>query len=161
MPVFNGEIVQDDAWTHVEAPGEVPLGGMVTVSLERWLALDDREGPNRWGVRLSPEDDPMSLRDTIEALAIIVLEVPKFKDGRVYSQAVLLRRRLGYRAEIRASGHIIPDQFAFLRRCGVDTVFLAELRDVEAWQRNASRFRAAYQASVRGGPIIHRARAEG
>ena len=27
-----------------------------------------------------------------------------------------------YKGEIRASGHILPDQYVFLNRCGVDNV---------------------------------------
>mgnify|MGYP002143919389 CR=1 FL=1 len=41
----------------------------------------------------------------------IDLQFPKFTDGRAYSQAFLLRRRLGFTGEIRATGDVLIDQF--------------------------------------------------
>jgi uncharacterized protein (DUF934 family) len=42
----------------------------------------------------------------------VELHFPKFTDGRAYSQAFLLRRRLGFSGEIRAIGDVLVDQLA-------------------------------------------------
>jgi hypothetical protein len=46
-----------------------------------------------------------------------MLDFPKYTDGRAYSQARLLRERLGYRGELRATGNVLRDQLLFMRRC--------------------------------------------
>ena len=45
------------------------------------------------------------------ALALIALVFPKFRDGRAYSQARLLREHYGFRGELRATGDVLRDQF--------------------------------------------------
>ena len=47
-------------------------------------------------------------------LSVIVLEFPKFRDGRGFSWARMLRTRLGFTGEIRATGHFLYDQLAFM-----------------------------------------------
>ena len=44
----------------------------------------------------------------------ITLTFPKFTDGRAFSQAFLLSRRLGFKGEIVATGDVLIDQ---LRKC--------------------------------------------
>ena len=44
----------------------------------------------------------------------------RFRDGRAYSQARLLRERFGYRGELRATGQVLRDQFVFMLRAGFD-----------------------------------------
>ena len=49
---------------------------------------------------------------------------PSFRDGRGYSQAYLLRTRLGWRGELRAVGDVLRDQLYFLHHCGFDAFLL-------------------------------------
>ena len=48
----------------------------------------------------------------------IAIKFPVFNDGRGISLAVLLRERHGFKGEIRAIGHLIPDLAQFLLRSG-------------------------------------------
>ena len=48
-------------------------------------------------------------------LAVVVLEFPKFRDGRAFSWARMLRTRLRFKGEIRATGDFLYDQLAFMR----------------------------------------------
>ena len=57
----------------------------------------------------------------LEGVKLIVLNFPKFTDGRAYSQARLLRERLGYTGELRATGRCYIDQLPFMLRCGFDS----------------------------------------
>ena len=52
-------------------------------------------------------------------LAMVALAFPKFSDGRSYSAARLLRERLGYKGELRATGDVLADQIPLMRRCGI------------------------------------------
>jgi uncharacterized protein (DUF934 family) len=76
------------------------------------------------GLRLTPdaklEDITAQLPDTV----LIEIEFPKFRDGRGFTLARTLRERFGYKGDLRAVGHFIPDQFAALIACGF-TSFIA------------------------------------
>ncbi|WP_372918091.1 DUF934 domain-containing protein, partial [Sandarakinorhabdus sp.] len=45
---------------------------------------------------------------------------PKFRDGRGYSSARILREA-GFDGEIRAAGDVLVDQLGFMRRVGFDS----------------------------------------
>ena len=61
------------------------------------------------------------LEPWLKDLSLIALMFPKFRDGRAYSQARLLRERYSYRGELRATGDVLRDQFQFLVRAGFDS----------------------------------------
>lgn len=105
-----------------------------------------------WQVR--PEWPAVSLANTdpVEDLAphlgrlrLIVLEFPKFSDGRAYSQARLLRGRLGYRGELRATGGVLQDQIAFMLRCGFDSFESEQPGFGEALAKARTLFSVVYQ----------------
>ncbi len=79
------------------------------------------------------------------ALKLVRIEFPSFADGRGFTIARVLRSR-GYTGKLRASGHVISDQYAMARRCGFDDVEIDEAlaqRQPEAeWK-----FRANWQAN--------------
>jgi uncharacterized protein (DUF934 family) len=137
----------------VNAGMDTPLpDGPAIVPLPRFLdeteVLLARASP--LGVALATGDDPQILTPFLERLALITLTFGHFKDGRVFSQARLLRSRLGYTGEIRVRGHFLRDQIAFLARAGVDAFELPPLlapADVEAARRE---IRHVYQRSVDG-----------
>ena len=56
----------------------------------------------------------------------IDLQFPKFTDGRAFSQARLLRGRLKFAGELRATGDVLIDQALFMRRCGFDAYEIAD-----------------------------------
>jgi uncharacterized protein (DUF934 family) len=122
MPLIkNAEFVEN---TFTLVADEEPLPeGAIMVSLKRWQAerdaLSARNTP--LAVRLTSDQSPEALGDDVHRFAVIALEFPKFRDGRGYSWARLLRQRLGYKGEIRAVGDVLRDQWLFMSRCGVDT----------------------------------------
>ena len=59
-------------------------------------------------------------------LPLIALEFPSFRDGRAYSQAYLLRTRLGWQGELRAVGDVLRDQLSHMRQCGFDAFAVRE-----------------------------------
>ena len=140
----------------------VPAQGAVIVSLARFTRerglLLGRAQP--LGLRLEASESPESVGADIHKFALIVLNVPYFRDGRAYSWARLLRTRLGYKGEIRASGHVLKDQIAFYTRVGVDSFELPRPvtdADIEAVRAEISH---VYQPSVDGRTTIWDLRAK-
>ncbi len=94
---------------------------------------------------LANTDDVLQQADYIRAHSTVVLDFPKWTDGRAYSQAVLLRGRLKYRGEIRATGEVLVDMLPLLQRCGFDAVQLRADQSVESAQRAMGFFKVHYQ----------------
>ncbi len=83
-------------------------------------------------------------------LALIALVFPKFRDGRAYSQARLLRERYSYRGELRATGDVLRDQFQFLLRAGFDSFEVKKPADARVFAEAAARYSVFYQPSADG-----------
>lgn len=159
--------VQADDFTTVE-PAEgadfatiaLPAGALI-VPFALWTARRDellaRGTPV--GVRLEPTDDPADLADDLPRLAVVAIRFPKFADGRGYSTAYLLRRRLGFQGEVRAVGDVKRDQLFYLSRSGFDAFLMAEGQDAKAALASLSDFSGAYQAAADGRPPRFRAAA--
>jgi uncharacterized protein (DUF934 family) len=97
-------------------------------------------------ISMANDADPRSL--SLEGVHRIDLHFPKFTDGRAYSQAFLLRRRLGFQGEIRATGDVLIDQLVSMARTGFDVAVLREGLDASAAERQFDRFPAFYQGSA-------------
>lgn len=75
---------------------------------------------NATAVRLEPDDDARALIPLLDRLTLVEIAFPKYRDGRGYSSARILREA-GYNGELRAQGDVLVDQIAFMRRCGFDS----------------------------------------
>ena len=95
---------------------------------------------------LANDVDPRTL--DLSGITRIDLQFPAFTDGRAYSQAYWLRRRLGYRGELRATGDVLIDQLVQMQRTGFDVAVLREGVDAAAAQRQFERFAGFYQGSA-------------
>ncbi|MDO9612451.1 MAG: DUF934 domain-containing protein [Serpentinimonas sp.] len=84
----------------------------------------------------------------LEGVQRIDLQFSKFTDGRAYSQAVLLRRRLGYRGLLRATGEVLIDQLLQLQRCGFDEALLRADQNLAHGQRLLQQFGGFYQGDA-------------
>ncbi len=91
-------------------------------------------------------DDPRAL--DLAGVTRIDLHFPKFTDGRAYSQAFLLRRRLGFTGEIRATGDVLIDQLVQMERTGFDVAVLREDQNLDFAQRQFDRYRGFYQGDA-------------
>jgi uncharacterized protein (DUF934 family) len=95
---------------------------------------------------LTNDADPRTL--TLDGVARIDLHFPSFTDGRAHSQAFLLRRRLGYQGEIRATGDVLVDQLPLLVRNGFDVAVLRADQDLAVAERQLARFKSHYQGDA-------------
>ncbi|MEO5735979.1 MAG: DUF934 domain-containing protein [Variovorax sp.] len=84
----------------------------------------------------------------LDGITRVELHFPKFTDGRAFSQALLLRRRLGFKGEIRATGDVLVDQLVQMQRSGFDTAVLRADQDLTIAQRQLERFRDFYQGDL-------------
>ncbi len=146
MPLLrNGRFVED-AWAHLGQDAPLPPDGDVTVPFERSIAqyevLSDR--PGRLGVVFPNNERAEALRLFLPCLDLIVLPFPSFTDGRSFSLARQIRN-LGYRGELRASGHLLPDQLQFLVEVGFDSFEVSERFPEAKWQEAAGSISLAYQ----------------
>jgi uncharacterized protein (DUF934 family) len=122
MPLIKGEAFVENLFTVLADEQELPLGRPVIVSLKRWQTEREQLIARNvaLGLRLTSDQAPDLLGEDVHRLAVIALEFPKFRDGRGYSWARMLRQRLGFKGEIRAVGDVLRDQWLFMQRCGID-----------------------------------------
>jgi len=97
-------------------------------------------------LELANDVDPRTL--DLTGVTRIDLQFPAFTDGRAYSQAFLLRRRLHFAGELRATGDVLIDQLLQMQRTGFDVAVLAEGVDASAAQRQLDRYAGFYQGSA-------------
>jgi len=97
-------------------------------------------------VQLTNDASPFEL--ALGGVERIELNFPKFTDGRAYSQAFLLRRRLGFAGDLRATGDVLIDQLVHMQRTGFSSAVLAEGVDVSDAQRQFERFASFYQGDA-------------
>ncbi len=143
--------VESDPWVRIENDS-LPLGRPLLVTWAEWqrLATTLRTWDQPLGLILSGGDSLEEVRPYLDRFQVIALDFPKFTDGRAYSQARLLRKRYGYRGELRAVGYVLQDQFLHLHRCGFDSVEVADERAAEAFVKATARYSAFYQTAERG-----------
>ena len=154
MPIIrNGQWSEDD-WRPLGDDEPVPPGELFTVSLKRWNAeretLIARNVP--LGIRLKSDELAAAIGKDASYFALISVDMPAFRDGRAFSTARLLRERYGYTGEIRASGHILPDQVLFLARCGVNSFAPNKVLRAEPFLEALREYTVTYQnpRSARG-----------
>jgi uncharacterized protein (DUF934 family) len=95
---------------------------------------------------LDNTQDPRTV--SLNGVTRIDLHFPKFTDGRAYSQSFLLRRRLGFTGELRATGDVLIDQLVQMERTGFDVAVLREDQNLEFAQAQFDRYRAFYQGDA-------------
>ena len=102
---------------------------------------------NATAVRLEPDEDARALIPHLDRLALVEIAFPKFRDGRGYSSARILREA-GYRGELRAAGDVLVDQLAYLRRCGFDSFLPDVPLDPAAVEASLTFYDHAYQGAA-------------
>jgi uncharacterized protein (DUF934 family) len=99
-------------------------------------------------LQIANDADPIALQADIAKAAIVDLHFPKFTDGRAYSQAALIRKRLGFKGELRATGDVLVDQLQLMQRTGFSTAVLRDDQSMAAAERMLSLFGDFYQGDV-------------
>ena len=111
------------------------------------ISSQEHQAASQTGVlALANDVDPRTL--DLSGITRIDLQFPAFTDGRAYSQAFLLRRRLGFAGELRATGDVLIDQLVQMKRTGFDVAVLKDGVDASAAQRQLNRYAGFYQGSA-------------
>ncbi len=149
-----------DTFTAVVDDAPLPDGPAI-VSLARFekdrAGLLERNAP--LGVRLKSDENPARLGDDVNHLSLVVLEFPKFRDGRAFSWARMLRTRFGFKGEIRAVGDFLYDQISYQHRTGFDAWEVPDHFTLEQFRRALGEMTGVYQPSADGKKTIRELRA--
>ena len=92
-----------------------PVPDEPAVSLESFF-----EQSNANSVRIEAGDDVRRLLPVLDRVRLVEIDFPKFRDGRGFSSARILREA-GYTGELKATGDVLLDLLFFMRRCGFDS----------------------------------------
>jgi uncharacterized protein (DUF934 family) len=104
---------------------------------------------NATAVRLEPDEDARLLIPHLDRLALIEIAFPKYRDGRGYSSARILREA-GYKGELRAQGDVLVDQIAFMKRCGFDSFAPESSLNEDTVAAALARYPNVYQRAADG-----------
>jgi uncharacterized protein (DUF934 family) len=144
-----GMVLANDAFTHVADDQDLPPGDVI-ISLARFQAEGDRllSQGRSVGVRLEAGEEVEALAYDLPRISVVALAFPKFRDGRQYSNARLLRERYAYKGEVRAVGEVLREQAQHMLRCGIDAFEPADGSAPAHWEHATRRFRHVYQRAA-------------
>lgn len=153
----------EDRFAPVAEDAAIADSGAVLLTLSRFQAEGEEllAAGRDVGVRMAPADRVEDLICDLPRLALVALDFPKYRDGRAYSSAVMLRETYGFDGEVRAVGDVLIDQAWNMVRCGFDAFETAV--GPNAWAAAARRYRHVYQASADHRPpaFVERTQAAG
>lgn len=122
------------------------------VSLDAFL-----DQTNASTVRIEAGDDVRTLLPSLDRVRLVEIDFPRFRDGRGFSSARILREA-GYQGEIRATGDVLVDLVAFMRRCGFDSFEPDVPLDPADVASALDRYPYAYQPAADQSPVIWKLR---
>lgn len=126
MPLLINRKVVEDNWTLVNEETLQQAGDIIVplaLYTEHEAELSAREG--QVAVQVNGDDDLNLVLTQLDKFPLIAVDFPAFRDGRGFSIARHLVRA-GYGGQIRATGDIGQDRFAYLERCGFTAIQVAD-----------------------------------
>ena len=149
--IKDGKLVAD-TFVDVSGAEAIPAAGAVLVNYDQWQAQRDallvRGTP--LGIRLRSDQAPDLIAADLQHLALVALEFPKFRDGRAYSYARILRERYGFAGELRAVGDVLLEQLFFMLRTGFNAFDVQSDDPLGAYRTALSDFSVWYQPTGDG-----------
>ena len=103
--------------------------------------------PDAVSVRIEAGDDVRRLAPALDRVKLVEVDFPKFRDGRGFSSARVLRE-MGYTGEIKATGDVLVDLVLFMRRCGFDSYEIPPQVDAAAWLTSLGGISVVYQPAT-------------
>jgi uncharacterized protein (DUF934 family) len=123
--------------------------GKVIVPLSVWLAQKETLSARaELGVWIAADERFESLKGDSDRFGVIAVDFPKFSDGRGYSIAYNVRKRLAYTGELRAIGDVLRDQLFSMSRVGFNAYATRQDRSIHDALKGLTVFSETYQASV-------------
>ncbi len=147
--------VTDNTWDFIEKESDLSsalssASEQVLVPLSLWQEhkSDLQASEKDIGVWLDSDDDTYELGSDALDLPLIALNFPVFMDGRSYSSAAILRKRIGYKGELRAVGEILRDQLFYMKKCGINSFEISDSVKLEDALAAFSDFSNSYQSTI-------------
>lgn len=149
--IKDGKLVSD-TFVDVSGAEAIPAAGPVLVNYEQWQAQRDQllSRGTPLGIRLRSDQAPDLIAADLQHLALVALEFPKFRDGRAYSYARILRERYGFAGELRAVGDVLLEQLFFMLRTGFNAFDVQSDDPLGAYRTAVSDFSVWYQPTGDG-----------
>lgn len=159
MPLVKHGAPAADPFVTVADDAALPDGAVI-VSADRLLAEGETLAPRNGAIGVAwPNDkDVAQLVPFLARLSLVTLTFPKFRDGRAYSQARLLRERYGFKGELRAVGNVLRDQVLMMARAGFDAFALQKEADMAAFGKALASYTVFYQPTGDGRATAREAR---
>jgi uncharacterized protein (DUF934 family) len=137
-----------DLWQPLDGAEAAPSAHAL-LSLDQWSALRSVWPASMpLGVVVANTVDVETLADDLPRWSMVALQFPKWTDGRAYSQARLLRARLRYTGEVRATGEVLVDMLPLLQRSGFDAALMRPDQNLDTARRALRYFAGHYQGDV-------------
>lgn len=114
------------------------------VSLDAFLEQEEAES-----VRIEAGEDVTALFPHLHRVRLVEVDFPKFRDGRGFSTARMLRAA-GYTGEVKATGDVLVDLIFFMRRCGFDSFAPDKPFEPQDAEAALARWTEVYQPAADG-----------
>ncbi|MBK9251957.1 MAG: DUF934 domain-containing protein [Proteobacteria bacterium] len=145
--LIKGRVAVANTWMLAGTPGAEGATHLILPLAEYIKAIEAGEPADRRAPLLRADNhDIAPLAPYLARVPLVAVDFTSTGDGRGFTQARLLRQRLGYTGELRAVGKIRADQMYFLARCGFDAFDLLDDEDVATAVAQLDRFSVAYQS---------------
>ena len=136
MIIIERETVKTNKYLKVSGDG-IGISEIKNYSIiekKNWILLKDQIIKKKLiiGIEIFSDEIFDFSKQDLKVLSLIQINFKTFKDGRPFTFAKKLRKELKFNNEIRATGHILPDQYSFLLRCGFNSVEINEV-EKEQW----------------------------
>ncbi len=105
-------------------------------------------------LKIANDSDVAAQSAELAHAEVVELHFPAFTDGRAFSQAVQLRKRLGFKGDIRATGDVLIDQLVQMQRSGFTSAVLREDQSLEHGKKLLAHYKIFYQGDVANEPAF-------
>ncbi len=134
--IDSGARVIQDRWSYPDADGTYLTQAYSVVPADALALVSNTVRP--LGVLVPAGTSVSDLIPYLSDLELIAVEFPKFRDGRGFTMVRTLRAKQGFLGDIRAIGHVLPDQFGPLVQCGFSSIMTPTEHPPEQWQQKAA-----------------------
>ena len=152
----DGELCQDK-WIYAdEDAGLSATPSIISLSLLKPEACVLHSRHPKLGVQLLADgngktklgEDVQELEPYLDMPSLVSIAFPTYRNGRGFSAARVLREQFNFDGELRASGEVLHDQWAMMRRCGITAFELAPSVSLETFSDAMGELPDAYQPAA-------------
>lgn len=105
-------------------------------------------------LKIANDSDVAAHSQALANADVVELNFPAFTDGRAFSQATQLRKRLGYKGDVRATGDVLIDQLVQMQRSGFSSAVLRADQSAEHAAKLLTHYKDFYQGDVANQPAF-------